>query len=145
MPMNIKKVLLGGLLAGVVLNILDYIVNAFILGARMQAETEAFKPGLSAQMMNASTMVSYIIMDLVLGVALVWTYAAVRPRLGAGPRTALYVALLFWLLALIFLSGYRQMGIMSPGLWWSFAFTGLIEFVIASLAGAGIYSEEGSA
>jgi len=145
MPMNIKKVLLGGLVAGVVLNILDYIVNAFILGARMQAETDAFKPGLSAQMMNGSTMISYIIMDLVLGVALVWTYAAVRPRLGAGPRTALYVALLFWLLALIFLSGYRHMGIMSSGLWWSFAFTGLIEFVMASLVGAGIYSEEGSA
>lgn len=145
MPINTKKVLLGGLVAGIVLNIIDFIVNAFILGARMKAETDAFKPGLSDQMMNTSMMVSYIIMDLVLGFALVWTYAAFRPRFGAGPRTAIYVALLFWLLALIFLSGYRHMGIMSSGLWWSFAFVGLIEFLIAAWAGAAIYSEDGTA
>jgi len=141
MAMNIKKIVIGGVVAGVVLNAIDFISN-YALAARMQAETEAFKPGLSAQMASSSSMVSYIIMDFALGIALVWTYAAIRPRFGPGPRTAVFTAILFWLLALIFYSGYRQMGMMSPGLWWTLAFIGLVNFLLASNAGAALYSEE---
>lgn len=142
MPINTKKVLLGGFVAGVIINIIDFVSNAYILGARMKAETDAFKPGLSDQMMSGNTMISYVIMDLVLGFALVWTYAAIRPRFGAGVRTAVYAVVLFWLLALIFTAGYRQMGIMSSGLWWSFAFVGLVNFLIAGIAGAALYTED---
>ena len=145
MPINTKKVLLGGLVAGVIINIIDFVANSFILGARMKAESDAFKPGMSDAMMAGNAVISYVIMDLVLGFALIWTYAAFRPRFGAGARTATYVAVLFWLLALIFTAGYRQMGIMSSGLWWSFAFIGLVNFLIAAWAGAAVYSEEGAA
>lgn len=141
--MNIKKVVIGGIVAGVVLNVIDFISN-YALAARMKAETDAFKPGLSDQMGGSSMVISYIIMDLALGIALVWTYAAIRPRFGPGPRTAAFTALLFWLLALIFYSGYRQMGMMSPGLWWTMAFIGLVNFLLASWAGAKVYTEEGT-
>lgn len=143
MAMNIKKVVVGGLVAGVIFTGIDFIAS-YALGGRMRAEAEAFKAGLSDQMMQSSAVVSSVIMNLVLGIALVWTYAAVRPRLGPGPRTAIYVALLFWLLGLIFNSGYRQMGMMSSGLWWTFAIIWLVSFSIASWAGAAIYSEEGT-
>ena len=139
--MNIKKVVVGGIVAGVVLNIIDFISN-YALGARMKAETDAFKAGLSDMMASSSAVVSYIVMDFALGIALVWTYAAIRPRFGPGPRTAAFTALLFWLLALIFYAGYRQMGMMSPGLWWTMAFVGLVNFLIAVNAGAALYSEE---
>lgn len=142
MAMNIKKVVGGGLVAGIILNVVDFITN-YALGARMRAETEAFKPGLSDQMMAGNAVISYVIMDLVLGIALVFTYAAIRPRFGPGPRTAFYVALLFWLLGLIFNAGYRQMGMISSGLWWTFAVIWLVSFSIATQAGAAIYSEEG--
>ena len=145
MPINTKKVLVGGLVAGVIINIIDFVANTLILGARMKAESDAFKPGMSDAMMAGNAVISYVIMDLVLGFALIWTYAAFRPRFGAGARTATYVAVLFWLLALIFTAGYRQMGIMSSGLWWSFAFIGLVNFLIAAWAGAAVYSEEGAA
>lgn len=141
MAMNIKKVVLGGIVAGVILNVVDFIAN-YALGARMRAEAEAFKPGISDQMMAGNAVISYVIMDLVLGIALVFTYAAVRPRFGPGPRTAVYVALLFWLLGLIFNAGYRQMGMMSAGLWWTFAIVWLVSFSIASWAGAAVYSED---
>jgi len=144
MPINTKKVLVGGLVAGVIINIIDFVANTFILGARMKAESDAFKPGMSDAMMAGNAVISYVIMDLVLGFALIWTYAAFRPRFGAGARTATYVAVLFWLLAMIFTAGYRQMGIMSSGLWWSFAFIGLVNFLIAAWAGAAVYSEEGA-
>lgn len=139
--MNIKKIVIGGICAGIILNLVDAVSN-YALSARMRAETEAFKPGLSDQMATTSSMISYIIMDFALGIALVWTYAAIRPRFGPGPRTAAFVALLFWLLALIFYSGYRQMGMMSPGLWWTLAFVGLVNFELASWLGAKVYSED---
>jgi hypothetical protein len=144
MAMNIKKVVIGGIVAGIVINVIDFVSNTYILGARMKAESDAFKPGMTDQMMTGSAIASYVIMDLVLGIALVWTYAAIRPRFGPGPRTAFFAAILFWLLALIFTAGFRQMGIMSAGLWWTFAFIGLINFLLASWAGAKVYSEDGA-
>jgi hypothetical protein len=33
---------------------------------------------------------------------------------------------------------------MSAGLWWTFAFIGLINFLLASWAGAKVYSEDGA-
>jgi len=141
MAINTQKVVIGGIAAGVVMNIIDFVSNAFILGARMKAESEAFKPGMGDAMMKPSVMVSYIVMDLVLGVLLVWTYAAIRPRFGPGLRTAIYAAVLFWLLAGIFLSGYLHMGMMSTGLWSMFALFGLINFVLSAWVGAKLYTE----
>lgn len=141
MAVNIKKVVVGGVVAGIILNVVDFASN-YVLGAQMKADAEAFKPGITEQMMQGPAIVSYVIMDLALGIAIVWTYAAIRPRFGPGPRTAIYAALLFWLLGLIFNSGYRQMGMMSSGLWWTFAIIWLVSFSVAAWAGAAIYSEE---
>jgi len=141
MAINTQKVVIGGIAAGVVMNIIDFISYSFILGARMKAESDAFKPGLSDSMMTSSAMISNIVMDFVLGIALVWTYAAIRPRFGPGPKTAVYAAILFWVLAAIFLSGYLHMGMMSSGLWWTFAFVGLVNFLISAWVGAKVYTE----
>src|SRR5437016_9561106 len=84
MAINTKKVLLGGIAAGVVLNVIDFVTNTYILAAQMKAAADAFKPGLSDRMMTGSAITSYIVMDFVLGVLLVWTYAAIRPRFGPG-------------------------------------------------------------
>lgn len=140
--MNTGKVLIGGIVAGVVMNAVDFVTNMYIVGDRMKAETEAFKPGLSDQMMSSNTMISYIVMDFVLGIALVWTYAAIRPRFGPGIKTATYAALLFWILAGIFTSGYLHMGMMSTGLWFTFAFLGLVNFLLSAWAGARFYTED---
>jgi hypothetical protein len=142
MAMNTKKILLGGFAAGVVMNVIDWIVNGYVLAARMKAESDAFKPGLSDQMMQGSAIIGYIVMDFVLAFALVWTYAAIRPRFGPGIKTASYAALLFWLLTMIAMSGYMHMGMMSAGLWWTFAFVGLVNYLLSAWAGAKVYSED---
>ena len=142
MAINTSKVLVGGLAAGVVMNVIDWIVNGYLLAARMKAESDAFKPGLSDQMMQGSAVIGYIVMDFVLAFALVWTYAAIRPRFGPGIKTASYAALLFWLLTMIFMSGYMHMGMMSAGLWWTFAFIGLVNYLLSAWAGAKVYSED---
>jgi len=145
MAINTKKVLIGGFVAGVVMNAIDFVVNGYILAARMKAESDAFKPGLSDQMMQGSAIASYVVMDLVLGITLVWTYAAIRPRFGPGIRTASYAALLFWILTMIFMSGYMHMGMMSAGLWWTFAFIGLVNYLLSGWAGAKFYTEDATA
>src|SRR3979409_202800 len=142
MAINTGKVLIGGIAAGVVMNVVDFVSNKFILGARMAAESEAFKPGMAASMMTTSVMVSYVVMDLGLGILLVRTHVALAPRFGPGLKTAVYAAVLFWLLAGIFLSGYLHMGMMSSGLWWSFAIVGLVNFLLSAWAGARLYSED---
>jgi hypothetical protein len=131
----------GGIVAGVVMIVIDFISNMFILGARMKAESDAFKPGMADQMMQGPAIITNVVMSLILGIALVWTYAAIRPRFGPGLKTATYVAVLFWILASIFYSGYMHMGMMSAGLWWSFAFVGLVNFLLSAWAGAKFYSE----
>jgi hypothetical protein len=141
MAINTQKVVVGGIVAGVVMTVIGFISNMFILGARMKAESDAFKPGLADQMMQGPAVITSIVMNLILGIALVWTYAAIRPRFGPGLKTATYVAVLFWILAGIFYSGYMHMGMMSAGLWWSFAFVGLVNFLLSAWAGAKLYSE----
>ena len=141
MAINTQKVVVGGIVAGVVMTVIGFISNMFILGARMKAESDAFKPGLADQMMQGSAIITNIAMNLILGIALVWTYAAIRPRFGPGLKTATYVAFLFWILAGIFYSGYMHMGMMSAGLWWSFAFVGLVNFLLSAWAGAKFYTE----
>jgi hypothetical protein len=141
MAINTQKVVVGGIVAGVVMTVIGFVSNMFILGARMKAESDAFKPGMADQMMQGPAIITNIVMNLILGIALVWTYAAIRPRFGPGLKTATYVAALFWLLASIFYSGYMHMGMMSAGLWWSFAFVGLVNFFLSAWAGAKLYSE----
>jgi FtsH-binding integral membrane protein len=142
--MNRKKVFLGGLAAGLVLNIIDFISNTVILGDRMRADANAFKPGLGDQMaaMTGGQIAVYVFFDFIVGILLVWTYAAIRPRFGPGVRTAMYVALVFFVFGLILTFGYKQAGMMSPALWYGYCGIWLVNLFIASSVGAWLYSEE---
>src|SRR6476661_1761524 len=119
MALNTGKVVAGGLAAGVVLNLIDYVVYTMVLVSRVTAEANTFHPGMADSMMSGNAITVYIITDFIYGLLLVWTYAAIRPRFGPGPRTAMLAGLLFWVLASIFYSGFMHMGMMSTGLWWS--------------------------
>ena len=146
MAMNTKKVVIGGLAAGVAMNIIDFVANGFILADRMRADINAFQPGLgdSMAMMSGKQIAGYVIMDFIIGMLLVWTYAAIRPRFGPGPKTASYVALVFWTFGLIVTMGYMVMGIMSSGLWWTFGFVYLVALMVSAIVGAAVYSEDTS-
>jgi len=142
--MNTPKVLAGGLAAGVVLNVIDYITYTKVLVDRVTAETDAFKPGLSAVMMSGNAITVYIITDFVVGILLVWTYAAIRPRFGPGPKTAATAAVLFWLFGSLINANNLLIGMTSRGLWWTIAIISLVNFLLAAWVGAMIYKEEGA-
>lgn len=142
--MNRQKLLVGGLAAGVVLNVIDFLTHGVLLADRMQADANAFKPGLGDQMaaMGGGQIAMYVFFDFIIGLLLVWTYAAIRPRFGPGVRTAGYAGLLFFVFGMILVHGYKEMGIMSPGLWWTYSLVWLVALLLASAVGAWLYSED---
>jgi hypothetical protein len=146
MAMNTSKVITGGLAAGLVMNVLDFIVNKYIVGARMAADANAFKAGLGDAMMAMSgkQMAGYVIMDFVVGLLLAYTYAAMRPRFGAGAKTAVITAFVFWIFGSIVAVNYMAMGIMSSGLWLTYGIIWFICLLIAAMVGGKLYSEEGT-
>ena len=88
---NVLRVLVGGLIAGLIIIAGDYILNAIILGAEFAAQREKF--GLGAP--TAGQLAVGAINTVVYGIVMIWIYAAIRPRFGPGPRTAVIARLTF--------------------------------------------------
>src|SRR5437879_3771112 len=93
---NTARVIQGGLLAGFVINIISFINNAVIAGPKLRAAREAGKFLMTPRF---PFYPAWLIAMFLLGLELVWLYAAVRPRFGPGPRTALTVGLVVGLLS----------------------------------------------
>jgi hypothetical protein len=144
MSINIRKVITGGLLAGVTIIIFN-ILGQFVLMDRIQHEMNTWIPG-SVDRMNMGTgaIAVGIIMKFVIGIILIWFYAAIRPRFGSGPRTASYVAITVWILGAIFFSDFPLMGMISVASYALLEIMQLVTFLIATLVGASIYSEQGA-
>ncbi len=126
------------------MNVIDFVTYNYVLADRMKAAADAFKPGLGAEMMSGNAITVYVITDLVVGILLVWTYAAIRPRFGPGPRTAAAAAILFWIFGSFVNASSLMMGMMSMRLWWTTGIIWLVNLLIAAWVGAKIYTEEGA-
>src|SRR6266481_1563038 len=133
---NFGRVLLGGLAAGLVLNIGEYLLNDKVLATQM---AEMFrrcgfpKPG-------ANFIVIAVVITFVLGIVIVLGYAAIRPRFGPGPKTALYAGLFAWFGVVV----YGQMIGLGLGMEPTSVFTlvlcwELVEYLLAAIVGAWLY------
>jgi hypothetical protein len=135
---NTRGLLVGGLVAGLVINISEYILNEPVLGADMAAVMAA----RNLPPVGGSAIAVFITLGFVLGVLLVWLYAAIRPRFGAGPRTAVIAGVVVWFLAYTYGSIFMGTVGMFPQhlLLFSLAW-GLVELIVAALVGGRLYSE----
>lgn len=136
--MNGKRILLGGLVAGVFVNISEAVLNAGILMDDYEAMSESL--GLT----EASwAMAGYIFGALVFGFAIAWLYAAIRPRFGPGPATAVLAGIVVWVIG----SGVPSIWLMAMGLTFGAGATLLavvwtfVEMVIAGLIAGWFYRE----
>ncbi len=137
-PINEKRVVLGGLLAGLVINLIQG-VQGFVTMADWQVALQSKGLPIAADLL---TMVLYLVLGFLIGIVAVWLYAAVRPRLGPGPATAVKVAVAVWLLwYLPATAGYASFGIFPARLLVVTATGGLVNIVLATLAGAWLYRE----
>jgi hypothetical protein len=135
---NVGRVVLGGLLAGLVINISEYVLNEIVLGPQVMAELTR----LNLPPIGGGAVAVFIALGFALGIVLVWMYAAIRPRFGAGPKTAMCAAATVWFLAYVYSSvSFGAIGIMSIGLIVTALVWGLVELLVAGVAGAWLYRE----
>ncbi len=104
--MNIGRILLGGFIAGVVANAGDYIINVYL----MAEEGAAMMQRLNLSSANVEgSVLTWVIVDFIWGMLLVFTYAGFRPRFGPGPRTAVIAGVTIWLAVCAVFAGLMSM------------------------------------
>jgi len=135
---NFTRVIVGGLLAGLIINIGEFIFNGVLFADEMnQAMAALNRPPVANSM-----VVWFLVFAFGLGVMLVWLYAAIRPRFGPGVNTAVCASLTIWGLAYLYPTLFFIVMQLFPtrmlviGTVW-----GLFEVVIAGVAGAWAYTE----
>jgi len=130
--------MLGGLLAGLVLNIGEFVFADFIAGAQMKTWLAAHnfaEPG-------GSFVATAVGLTFIMGIVLVLTYALIRPRLGPGVNTAIIAGLISWFAVYLYVGIIHgvmfglTINMIGITLVW-----GLVEYVLAAIAGAWLYKE----
>jgi hypothetical protein len=136
---NMGRVILGGLLAGLLMNVGEFLLNAVILARQWEDALKA----LNRPAMGNESMLFFVLLSFALGIFTVWIYAAIRPRFGARPVTAICAGLIVWFLASLYVSAATLPMHLFPrrlllySVVWEF-----IQMPIAAIAGAWLYQEE---
>jgi hypothetical protein len=129
---------LGGLVAGVVANALDFVINEFLM--KEEGADMVQRLNLSEATLQSSVM-AWIVVDFIWGLLLVFAYAAFRPRFGPGPKTAALSGFTLWFAVCIMFGGLMSMGIFTLPGFIKYSGLTLISALSASLAGAALYRE----
>ena len=135
---NLGRVIIGGLLAGLIINVGEFILNGLLLEEQMNAAMAA----LNKPPINPNMIMFFVLFGFGLGCMLVWTYAAIRPRFGAGVKTAVCASSLVWALSYLYPNLFMVItGIFPTNLMVMATVWGLVEANLAGVAGAWAYTE----
>jgi hypothetical protein len=135
---NMARVVVGGLFAGLIINIGEAILNMAIFGARWE---EALK-ALNRPPIGSEATLFFILLSFGLGLIMIWVYAAIRSRFGPGPQTAISAGFIVWALAYLYpTAGSMPMNLFPRELMYYSALWGFFELPIAAIAGAWLYKE----
>jgi hypothetical protein len=134
---NWGRVLLGGVVAGVVLDLVDYVVNTYVWVNQDAALMKALGVHL-----RPHAIPLFLLLGFLLGIASIWAYAVARPRYGAGPKTAVIVALGVWFIGSLLPGlGDWAVGISPTNMFCAGTLVDLVTIIVACLAGASLYKE----
>ena len=137
---NMGRVILGGLVAGIVSDILGYLVDGVWLAPRWDFGMKAL--GLSS--FSVKQLIGFNLVGIVAGLVAVWLYAAIRPRFGAGMRTAIIAGIAAWTLGSLLpnIAFMRLAHLFSHRLTLYTTLGALVETVVGTIAGAALYKED---
>jgi hypothetical protein len=136
---NTGRWIVGGLIAGVIIAVVDVILNGMMFN---QAWIDA-NAALNLPPMTAGAVVTFIAIDFVIGLTAVWIYVAARPRFGANARTAIHAGLLAWLLTILLPNAFLLVsGYLPSGIVWADILVGLVSITVGTVAGAYFYQED---
>jgi hypothetical protein len=136
---NRGRVILGGLLAGVVINLGEFITNGLVLNDAWARVMQSLgKPPLPV-----SSIVLFNVWGFLLGIGSVWLYAAIRPRYGVGPATAIRAGVAAWGMS-VFLADVVNyaFGVVPVRMLVITSLVELVEIPVATVVGAWLYKEE---
>ncbi len=140
---NLGRVILGGLVAGLIINVVEAVLNQFLLVDASQQALAARNLAMPDDPLSLGIFIAY---GFVFGIALIFVYAAIRPRFGAGAKTAVYAGVIVWFIGGFLVSVLMAtMGIFPAGLLTIGAVVGLVETCVAAVAGAALYQEGAAA
>jgi hypothetical protein len=136
---NLGRVILGGIVAGIVIDIFEGVLNAVVLANQWATVmTGLGKSGAP----SIKQIIAFNVWGLATGIMIVGLYAAMRPRLGAGPKTAICAGLVIWATAYVLGSAAPVfLHIFPVGLVVTGLAVALVETMIAGVAGAYFYKE----
>ncbi len=137
---NMGRVILGGLVAGIVFNILGYVVDGLLLAPQWADGMKA----LGRSDFSTNQIVGFNIIGFANGIFAVWLYAAIRPRYGAGPKTAIFAGLMLWAIGVLLPNAAFMgvFGLFGSRLTAATTGAGILTAVISTLAGAAVYKEQ---
>jgi|SRR5215472_8608821 len=134
---NWNRVLLGGLLAGGIINVSEFITNGIVLVRQWEIAMKTL-----GRSMSNRALVSFAILGFVSGITVVLLYATARPRFGPGAKTAVLAGFVFWIIGYVLPSlGFSAAGLLPTRLLIIGTMLGLVEVTLASVAGAWLYKE----
>lgn len=134
---NWGRVVLCGLVTGVVWGalatpVLLVIGQDFLAAVPVGNIFSPLQPGLVA---------FYGLLWFVLGVWMMWLYAAIRPRYGPGPKTAAIAGLATAVFALVADAAWVSMGVVSVDVVVAPIAAGVPILIVSATAGAWLYKE----
>lgn len=137
---NWGRVILGGVVAGLIIAAADWLAQTTVASGFAQRSAAL---GLRVE---ALAITIFIVFAFLQGIIAVWLYAAIRPRYGPGPKTAVVAGFALWILLGLMGWAYPTgMDLVTRTEYVQLAAWTLVEYVVATLVGAWLYREEGSA
>jgi hypothetical protein len=135
---NLGRVILGGIVAGIVVNISEFLLNEKVL----KSEWDAAMKSMGKTMPADSAILVWILFGFVVGIGAVWLYAAIRPRYGAGAGTAVRAGITVWFfMSLLPTIAEANLGLFPKNVLMTSVIWSLVELIIATVLGAWLYRE----
>jgi hypothetical protein len=142
--MNLSRILAGGFLAGLVMNVGEAALHAGVLGE----ETSTLYKTLNAPLPNPGATIPLLVgTTFLMGFTAMWLFAAIHPGFGGRVKTAAIVGVVVWLLSHVWAGVYLgagYAGIFTFKLAWIPVAWGFFESMLATLAGSVLYRPAGT-
>jgi len=136
--MNYARILIGGLVCGLVLSIGEFVLNSIVL--KEQMEEFVRRCGLTPP--EPKSLVILFLITFLMGIFVIYLYAAIRPRYGPGPKTAICAGLLAWFCVAFYSNAVGlALGFIPVNLFIIAVAWAAVEYILAALAGAWLYRE----
>ena len=141
MAINAGRVVLGGLVAGAIRTVGDGLTNTFVFASIYREEVGRINPALPSIVETTHARAGIVTINFLMGIALIYLYAAMFPRFGSRTGTAVRAGLIAWAIASLVWGVTVFMGFFSWFYLITRALVSLATVLLAVFAGASLYRD----